>query len=73
MGKPRHITPTDNWEQLKLFISSPEQERYEEIRPIVLFGQPPSTRAGETGTPAHTLYFTAAGQSLCGLRDGQPL
>jgi putative transposase len=55
MGKPRRITPTDNWEQLKLFITSPEQEHYEEIRPIVLFGQPPSTRSRETGTPAHTL------------------
>jgi len=55
MGKPRRITPTDNWEQLQLFITSPEQERYEEIRPILLFGQPPGTRARETGTPAHTL------------------
>ncbi len=55
MGKPRRITPTDNWQQLQLFLTSPEQERYEEIRPIVLFGQPPAARSRETGTPAHTL------------------
>ena len=31
MGKPRQITPTDNGEQLQLFITSPEQKRYEEL------------------------------------------
>jgi putative transposase len=60
MGKPRQITPTDDWEQLKLLFTSAEQERYEEIRPIVLFGQPPGARALETGTPAHTLRRRAA-------------
>jgi putative transposase len=55
MGKPHRITPTDNWKQLQLFMTSPEQERYEEIRPIVLFGQPPGARSRETGTPAHIL------------------
>ena len=38
--------PTDNWEQLRLFAAWPEQERYELLRPIVLFGQ----TAGERST-----------------------
>ncbi len=75
MGKPGRITPTDNWEQLKLFITSPEQERYEEIRPIVLFGQPPSTRSRETGTPGHTLRRRAdrfAEYGMASLFDAPP-
>src|SRR5579859_6069828 len=75
MGKPRRITPTDNWEQLKLFITSPEQKRYEEIRPIVLFGQPPSTRSRETGTPGHTLRRRAdrfAEYGMASLFDTSP-
>src|SRR5688572_28879192 len=60
MGKPRRITPTDDWQQLKLLFTSAEQERYEEVRPVVLFGQPPGARALETGTPAHTLRRRAA-------------
>ena len=37
--RPRR-QPTDDWEQLCLLVSSPEQATYELLRPIVLFGQP---------------------------------
>ena len=38
-SRPRR-QPTDDWDQLRLLVASPEQETYELLRPIVLFGQP---------------------------------
>ncbi len=60
--------PTEDWEQLRLAIASPEQEAYELLRPIVLFGRTPVTRAAETGVPERTLRrradrFDAAGMA----------
>jgi transposase len=52
--------PTDDWWQLRLLVASPAQEAYELLRPIVLFGQPPATRARETGIPARILRRKAA-------------
>ncbi len=52
--RPRR-EPTDDWEQLQLFVGSPEQETYELLRPIVLFGQTPRARARVTGAAARTL------------------
>jgi len=46
---------TDDWRQLRLLVASPEQEAYELLRPIVLFGQTPATRARETGISERTL------------------
>ena len=36
--KQVRVKPTDNWEQLKLLCGWLEQERYEEICPLALFG-----------------------------------
>ena len=47
--------PTDDWDQLRLWVTSPEQETYELLRPIVLYGRTPAVRAAETGTPERTL------------------
>ena len=52
----RRVEPTDDWEQLKLLCKWPEQVRYEEIRPLALFGSSVVERAEETGTSARTLY-----------------
>ena len=52
--------PTDDWRQLRLLVGSPEQEAYELLRPIVLFGQPSAARARETGIPERTLRRQAA-------------
>ena len=41
--RPRR-QPTDEWDQLRLLVSSPEQSTYELLRPIVLFGQPAIAR-----------------------------
>src|SRR5690242_12074649 len=67
--------PTDDWEQLRLLVTSPEQAAYEILRPVVLFGQPTVERAQETGTAERTLRravarFETAG---CPLGDAQPL
>ncbi len=47
--------PTDDWQQLRLLVTSPEQATYELLRPLVLFGQPVRERARETGVSARTL------------------
>jgi hypothetical protein len=47
--------PTDDWEQLRLWVTSLEQATYELLRPIVLFGRSPALRAAETGTPERTV------------------
>jgi putative transposase len=61
--------PTDNWTQIQLFVTSPEQEAYELLRPIVLFGQSPSSRARETGVPERTLRRKATRFDAHGMRS----
>jgi hypothetical protein len=38
VDKQVRVEPIDSWEQLKLLCGWLEQERYEEIRPLALFG-----------------------------------
>lgn len=52
----RQVEHTEDWEQLKLLMKWPEQERYEEIRPLVLFGDPVSERSEQIGGSERTLY-----------------
>ncbi|MDQ3637421.1 MAG: helix-turn-helix domain-containing protein [Actinomycetota bacterium] len=52
----RKVDPTDDWELLLPLFTWPEQEAYEELRPLVLFGSSVPERAGETGTPERTMY-----------------
>jgi hypothetical protein len=52
--RPRR-QPTDGWDQPRLLVGSPEQEAYELLRPVVLFGQPVPARARETAVPERTL------------------
>jgi transposase len=66
--RPRH-QPTDEWAQLRLLVSSPEQATYELLRPIVLFGQPATTRAQETGVAARTLRRKVARFAAAGMRS----
>jgi hypothetical protein len=47
--------PTDDWDQLRLWVTSPEQETYELLGPIILFGRTPAVRATETGMSERTL------------------
>ncbi len=48
--------PTHEWELLLPLFEWPEQERYEEIRPLMLFDGSVVRRAAEVGTSASTLY-----------------
>lgn len=52
----RRVEPTDEWEALAPLFLWPEQENYEVIRPLVLFGSPASERAEQTGVSERTLY-----------------
>lgn len=55
-GRRRRVEPTDDWQELLPLFEWPEQEAYEELRPMVLFGGPVPGRARETGTPERTMY-----------------
>jgi len=37
-GKRHKAQPTDEWQELLPLFEWPEQEAYEELRPVVLFG-----------------------------------
>lgn len=50
---------TDNWELIQQWCHHPEQRLYESIRPITLFGLPPTERAQETGLTESTLRRAA--------------
>ena len=55
-SKRRGVEPTQDWQLLLPLFGWPEQERYEQIRPMVLFDVSVVERAEEVGTSASTLY-----------------
>lgn len=61
--------PTDDWQQVRLFVTSPEQATYELLRPLVLFGQPVRARARETGVSERTLRRKVARIAAIGMRS----
>jgi transposase len=63
------VEPTDDWEQLKLLIDTPEQLTDELIRPVVLFGRSPAQRARETGAAPRTIHRRAARFADDGMRS----
>ena len=72
MGRRRkHAGPTEEigWEQLELLCLSEEQRDYERIRPLVLFDEPVSGRATETGVSKRTLYRKIAAFRGEGMRS----
>src|SRR5215212_4051883 len=58
MGRRKRpkVEPTDEWELLLPLLEWPEQQAYEELRPMVLFGASVADRATQTGTPERTMY-----------------
>jgi hypothetical protein len=50
-GRRKKAEQTDVWQELLQLFEWPEQEAYEELRPLVLFGASVPERAKETGTP----------------------
>lgn len=55
-SKRKGVEPTHDWQLLLPLFEWPEQERYEEVRPLVLFDVSVAERAAEVGTSASTLY-----------------
>jgi putative transposase len=55
-SKRRGVERTHEWGLLVPLFEWPEQERYEEIRPLMLFDVPVAERAAEVGKSASTLY-----------------
>ena len=66
-SRPRR-EPTDNWQQLALWVEDPAQRVYEVMRPCVLFGQSPAERARQTGVPQRTLYRQVERFDTLGMR-----
>jgi len=67
--------PTDDWEELQLRFRWSEQQQYELIRPVVLFGQPLRERAEQTGAAVRTLARQADRfdtEGFAGLLDLEP-
>src|SRR6266487_381176 len=50
---------THNWQEIQQYTLWPEQEVYERLRPIVLFGETAADRAKETGASERTLHYQA--------------
>ena len=55
-GRRNQAEHTDDWQELLPLFDWPEQQAYEEVRPLVLFGDSVAERANETGTPQRTMY-----------------
>jgi hypothetical protein len=51
------VEPTDSWEQLKMVCGWLEQECYEEIHPLALFGSSAVQNAMEGSVSSSTLYL----------------
>ena len=54
--KSKRVQPTHEWELLLPLFEWPEQRRYEELRPLVLFDASVTERAAVVGTSASTFY-----------------
>src|ERR1700688_615871 len=52
--RPRR-EPTHDWDQIHLYVAWHEQEVYEILRPITLFGETAAERAATTGIAERTL------------------
>jgi putative transposase len=50
---------THDWHEIQQQTLWPEQEAYERLRPIVLFGETAAERAKETGASERTLHYQA--------------
>jgi putative transposase len=67
-GRQR-VQPTHEWELLLPLFEWPEQERYEQIRPLVLFDVPVAERALEVGLSESTLYRRLNGFDAQGMES----
>src|SRR6266487_568531 len=57
--RPRRAR-THDWQEIKQYTLWPEQEVYERLRPVILFGETAAERAKETGASERTLHYQAS-------------
>ncbi len=57
--KRQRREPTHEWQKIQQYTLWPEQEVYERLRPVILFGETAAERAKETGTSERTLHYQA--------------
>lgn len=57
--KRKRREPTHDWQEIQQAMLWPEQETYEQLRPIILFGETAAQRARETGASERTLHSQA--------------
>jgi transposase len=50
---------THDWQEIKQYTLWPEQEQYERLRPVILFGETAAERAKEIGASERTLHDQA--------------
>jgi putative transposase len=58
--KRQHRERTHNWQEIQQYTLWPEQQLYEKIRPVILFGETAAERAKEIGVSERTLHAQAA-------------
>jgi transposase len=63
------VRPTHEWDLLVPLFERPEQKRYEEIRPLVLFDVSVAERAEEVGLSQSTLYRRLGGFEAEGMES----
>jgi hypothetical protein len=59
MSRRRRVEHTEEWALIEPLLPWHEQREYELLRPIVVFGDTPAERAGQTGAAERTLYEKA--------------
>ena len=69
MNKRGRVRPTHEWDLLVPLFEWPEQERYEQIRPLVLFDVSVAERAEEVGLSQSTLYRKLGGFEAEGMES----
>src|SRR5215212_785515 len=68
-NKRGRLRPTHEWDLLVPLFEWPEQKRYEEIRPLVLFDVSVAERAEEVGLSQSTLYRKLGGFEAEGMES----
>ena len=58
--KRQHRERTHGWQEIQQYTLWPEQQLYEKIRPVILFGETAAERAKEIGVSERTLHAQAA-------------
>jgi len=67
--KRKRRARTHDWQEIKQYTLFPEQEHYERLRPVILFGETAAERANEIGVSPRTLHDQAKRFEQEGMRS----